>query len=96
MRYELWIEVEEPSLTLVRSSTRPAAPVAGAGAPPRGGCGLGGRRLARTQAGDSWHWYNDDDDLSSYHSYMTHRHVMVIVARVRPSPGCVPVRPRIT
>ena len=68
------------------TSTRPAAPVAGVPVPRPGVCGLGGRRLARTQAGDSWHWYNDDDDLMTYDDRGT--------CAPPASPGCV--RPRIT
>jgi hypothetical protein len=63
----------------------PRSPVAGGPVPRPGVCGLGGRRLARTQAGDSWHWYNDDDDLMTYDDRGT----------CAPPPGMC-ARPRIT
>jgi hypothetical protein len=53
-------EVEEPSSAVVDA---PRSPVPGAPAVCGKVCGLGGRRLARTQAGDSWHWWQNDRDV---------------------------------
>jgi hypothetical protein len=75
-------EVEEPSSAVVDA---PRSPVPGAPAVCGKVCGLGGRRLARTQAGDSWHWWHEMtamyDDAASWH-----------VCASPSAPGCV--RPR--